>query len=958
MVKTYFAACEAAIPERRGELRRIALALRRARIDTMEALCALQRAGPEKLLAIRSIGKKSLPLIAAVCARYEENRTLSARGYPLAGDRYLSPAGMPACPNTRRKFMKRRILGIFCALALCLTLLPATALARDVSALRVGGISVLSGGYWKTDPETGGLTDTGADENDYNVKYDKDSSTLTLNNATISAEDSNYRGIFANGDLNIVLEGENTVQGGSYKYGVYIPGNLIVSGTGSLTAEGSICGIYVIYNSMTVKSGSVEGTVTGTNDLFPSGIYVSESMTVEGGSVKGTATGQGGTYGIKVNGNISVTGGTVEGTSQGNYGIYVGESMTVESGSVTGAANVNSGGEAAGIRVVGTLDMTGGEITGRGHTTILSMFDTTSEEKMEDVIRLPDGYLPTGYKLASALGESGNAYITFVKTDDELDYNGETGEITGAATEITLAHYYTVTVEGGTGSGQHVAGKPVTVTAETPTGYTFTGWTAEGVTLDDPASASVTFPMPENNVTLTAHWKLGSYTVTFATNGGSAVDSQTVNYGAKVAAPSAPTRAGYTFQGWYQDAACTDAWDMESDTVAGDITLYAKWTAVSTGGSSTGGGSSSGSSGNKTETTRNPDGSITTTVTKPDGTVTETTKWPDGSQQVIETKKDGTVTTTTTDTAGNKTEVVENPDGSTETTITNTDGSSSTTTVSESGQVEAEVKLPADVVNDAQEKGQAVRLPMPEVPVTADRENAPTVTVDLPGNTAAKVEIPVKNVTPGTVAVIVKADGSEEVIKTSVTTENGVAVTLHDGDTVKIVDNSKTFYDVSDNYWGAGAIDFATSRELFSGTSATTFSPNTAMTRAMLVTVLARLEGVDATVGATWYEAGVAWAVQNGISDGSNMEQNLTREQMATMLYRYAQSKGYDVTNMRDLSRYSDAGNVSAWAVEALQWATAQGLVTSMGDGTLSPQGSATRAQVAIILQRFIEGMA
>lgn len=108
----------------------------------------------------------------------------------------------------------------------------------------------------------------------------------------------------------------------------------------------------------------------------------------------------------------------------------------------------------------------------------------------------------------------------------------------------------------------------------------------------------------------------------------------------------------------------------------------------------------------------------------------------------------------------------------------------------------------AAVVEDAQ--GEVVTLPMPEVPVTTDRETAPTVTVDLPSGTTAKVEIPVADVTPGTVAVIVKADGTEEVIKTSLTTENGVAVTLSDGDTVKIVDNSKTFDDVADNYWGRG----------------------------------------------------------------------------------------------------------------------------------------------------------
>ena len=360
--------------------------------------------------------------------------------------------------------------------------------------------------------------------------------------------------------------------------------------------------------------------------------------------------------------------------------------------------------------------------------------------------------------------------------------------------------------------------------------------------------------------------------------------------------------------------------------------------------------SSGSSSSTTTETTKNPDGSTTTTVTnKVTGTVTETTKNPDGSQEVVETKKDGTVTTTTTDTEGNKTQVVENPDGSGKTTITNKDGSSSATTVDETGKTESEVKLPAAVVEEAQ--GETVALPMPAIPVTTDKENAPTVTVDLPGGTSAKVEIPVEDVTPGTVAILVKDDGTEEVLKTSVPTDNGVVVTLNDGDTVKLVDNSKDFADVADGYWAAEAVDFAVSRELFSGTGANTFSPNTAMTRGMFVTVLARLEGVDTSTGDTWYAAGRQWAMENGISDGTNLDQPLTREQLATMLYRYAGSPAVSGS----LSGYTDAASISAWASDAMTWAVENGLVNGVGGSSLAPQGTATRAQVAAILMRFIQ---
>ena len=164
-------------------------------------------------------------------------------------------------------------------------------------------------------------------------------------------------------------------------------------------------------------------------------------------------------------------------------------------------------------------------------------------------------------------------------------------------------------------------------------------------------------------------------------------------------------------------------------------------------------------------------------MTRPDGSTTETTEKPDGSQEVVSTDKDGTVTTTTTDPEGNKTEIVEKTDGSSQTTVTKEDGSSSVT-ASEDGQSETQVKLPDAVTDNAEEKGEAVKLPMPAIPVASDSKTASTVTVDLPAGKSAKVEIPVENPAAGTVAILVKEDGSEEIIKTSVAGESGVLVTL------------------------------------------------------------------------------------------------------------------------------------------------------------------------------------
>ena len=237
--------------------------------------------------------------------------------------------------------------------------------------------------------------------------------------------------------------------------------------------------------------------------------------------------------------------------------------------------------------------------------------------------------------------------------------------------------------------------------------------------------------------------------------------------------------------------------------------------------------------------------------------------------------------------------------------------------------------------------------------MTSDKHNSPTVTVDLPSNTSAKVEIPVADVTAGTVAILVRDDGTEEIIKTTLTTENGVAVTLSDGDTVKIVDNSKDFADVPDSYWGSTFVDFVTSRSLFAGTSATTFSPDLPMTRAMIVTVLAAYDGVDTTaaVGDHWYSAGQQWAMENGVSDGTNMDGNLTREQLAVMLWSYA---GNPLTN-GDLNSFSDGNTCHVWATQALTWCVENGLLSGTGGNMLSPQAEATRAQVATILTRYIQ---
>ena len=166
--------------------------------------------------------------------------------------------------------------------------------------------------------------------------------------------------------------------------------------------------------------------------------------------------------------------------------------------------------------------------------------------------------------------------------------------------------------------------------------------------------------------------------------------------------------------------------------------------------------------------------------------------------------------------------------------------------------------------------------------------------------------------------------------------------------------NSVKFADVSDNAWYAAAVNYAVDKGLMNGTGEDKFSPEADTTRGMIVTILARLDGKN-TSGTPWYQAGQRWAMEYEISDGTNMTSAITREQLVTMLFRYAVKNGLDaVTLSENLSRFTDASSVSAWAVPAMQWAVGQGLIQG-SNGLLRPQSNASRAEVATILMRFCE---
>ena len=278
-------------------------------------------------------------------------------------------------------------------------------------------------------------------------------------------------------------------------------------------------------------------------------------------------------------------------------------------------------------------------------------------------------------------------------------------------------------------------------------------------------------------------------------------------------------------------------------------------------------------------------------------------------------------------------------EGSSTTESKAANGSTGTVNTDTNGKTEAEAKISEKAVEDAKKNDVPVTAPV-EVKAGESSDSAPTVKIELPENAGkTKVEIPVSDVNSGTVAVIVNEDGTEEIVKNAIVTENGVVLGVEGSATVKIVDNSKDFIDTRD-HWSRDEVNFVAARELFNGVGDNLFGVSGDMTRGMVNTVLARLAGEDTNGGANWYDKGTEWAKKNGITDGTNPTANVTREQLAAMLYRFAGSPA-----------------VSGYAKDALLWAVQNGILNGIGDNLVAPKNSAERAQVAAMMARYLRNM-
>ena len=793
--------------------------------------------------------------------------------------------------------MKKRVLSCLMALALCLSLLPTAALAEGTPA-EVSTANDLTTALKGTAAIIKLIADIEID------------TTLTVSRAVTLDLNGN---VLKRTGTGRVIEVQNN-------------GNLTLtdstpSATHSFKVDESTK-LWILdktNGTNTVNGGVITGGNANANNNDGGGVIIVSggTFTMTGGNIVGCTAGSGG--GVDLSGTFTMTGGSIAGcvaahASGGGVYVETGGAFEMSGGSIAGCVAANGSG--GGICNAGTTALSGSAKIQNCHV------HTTKE-----------GGGIWSFESAGALTVNGNVEITGCKrgtTPDAMYFDNGTvsgGRFDGEVTKwdgTIIGGTFAVTFDTKGGNNVPVenvlngqkADKPADPTRE---GYTFDGWyTEKGYTNPYDFATPVT-----NALTLYAKWTINQYTITFKPENGDEDTTITQDYDTPVTAPANPTRTGYTFAGWDREIPAT--------MPAENMTVTAQWTAVgsgSSGGGSSSGGSSSSSkpsaSTGKTETVTKPDGTKVQTETKADGTKIQTTTGKDGSVTKTETKKDGS-------------SVTENKAA---------DGSTGTVKTDKNGNTEAETKVSAKAVEDAKKSGEAVKAPV-EVEASRDSSTAPTVKVELPKNSGdTKVEIPVSNVKPGTVAVLVHADGTEEIVKNSLPTEDGIQLTINGGATVKIVDNSKGFIDTQD-HWAKDAIDFVSARGLVNGMSATIYAPNNSTTRAQLWTILARQNDADLTGGSIWYEKAQNWAKEKGISDGANPNGTINRAQMVTMLWRaMGQPAAGSTANFIDVP-------ADAYYAQAVSWAVENGITTGVGGGRFDPNSTCTRAQIATFLYRL-----
>ena len=891
--------------------------------------------------------------------------------------------------------MKNRFLSLLCVLALCLGLLPVTALAAAPigQVLYVGGVQISSTGYWTTDSD-GNVTASTAGETptDNYISYDAENNVLTLHNATIKNElefnesieggtfiSGSAIGVFnksGNAELTISLVGTNTIA--NVGKGIFVlassastgSSNLTIQGDGSLNASASQTGIWVQSNgnnaalcvenaevtaspdgavkngvlvqakdgsdvSLTVNGGSLTASVNANIWFqFGSGVSGSGTPTVTvsnnaivraNGGIANTSstsiqyeTGSDSTGGIVFDGNTGTVYGDVE--LQEDLEIGEGESLTIgQDASLT----VPSGTTLTNNGTVTTTD--GGSLTNQGTInnsgTLPDSIEGSQPPKITTTSPLPDGTVGTVYRQSFAA--TGIDTITWSSSDLPNWLTLNSGTITGTPTAAG-ASTFTVTATNDSGSDNKVYTltiKSVPVASVSLNESNLSLYTGKTATL----TATVT---PENATNKAVTWESSNPDVATVTDGTvTAVKEGTATITATAADSSGvfATCTVTVIQSEYSISADTTALDFGS-VYTGYTQPAAKIVTIT-------------NTGNQSLTLNQPASTSSFEV----GTLTDTELAAGEKATFTVQPKAGLAVGTYSE------------------------------NITVSGSEGATVTIPAGFTVE-------------------QRDNTPYYGIAVNDLANGTVTCYAKSAAKGAeVTLTVKPDVGYALDKLTVTDASGKTVDVTKVDektytfvmpgravTVEAVFAPSTsglpFTDVSAGDWFYEAVQFVYENGLMDGVAGNLFAPNATLNRAMAVTILYRLEGspdldgenlgypfadVD---GDTWYSDAVYWARLNGIVDG--VENNhfdptgsLTREQMATILYRYAQYKGADVSASGDISGFVDSANVSDWAVDAVKWAVGSGLVNGVEGNALAPQGTSTRAQAAAVLMRLSQAM-
>ena len=874
--------------------------------------------------------------------------------------------------------MRKKIVSLCMALALCLGLLPATALAAApvYQVIYVGGVEISSTDYWTTDGEGSVTAYTGeSTPTDNYIHYDADTNTLTLHNAIIKDElpyTDTPAGSLINGaaigvlnqdgnaELTIQLEGDNTIE--DVSTGIYVlahspstgAASLTITGSGSLTTEGSgsgsLSGILVQSNAgnanLTINNVDVTATNSNTQGIrLQSAGSSTVSLTVNGGELTASGKDAGIDYvcgnGLIGSGTprLTVCGNTIVKASGDTGGITSNSSTVTPSG--TGIVFNNGTGTVYGsVTLQDDLTIDDDESLTIGEDASLTIPDDKTLTNKGEVTTTDGGTLTNN----GTIDNSGTL-------PDDIDGTAPPSITTTSLAGGTVGTAYTATLAAsgtGTITWSNSGNLPAGLTLDENTGVISGTPTADG-TFNFTVKATNTggSDSEQLSITIDAQTNVPVTGVTLSQTELSLTEGNTAQLTATVK-PDDATNKNVT-------------WTSSDETVAtvtdGLVTALKEGTA--------------------TITVTTEDGSKTATcvVTVTAATVPVTGVTLSQTQASLYYNRTPNTLTLTATVA---------PDNATNRAVTWTSSNSTVATVDQNGVVTAVAPGTATITVTTADGGFTATCTVtvrPDVPpanpnyrITVEATQGGTVTADptaaKAGTTVTLTPVPDRGYQVGTVAV---TDRFGDAVAVTEQADGTYTFTMPNGQvtvTVTFAEAPLPFHDVTEGDWFYDAVRCAYETGLMDGVGDNLFAPNSQTTRAQLVTILYRLAGepepggdsgfADVAAG-TWYTDAVAWAAENGIVNGTTDTtfapgEDITREQLVTVLYRYAESKGYDVSASADLSGYPDAGQVQDYAQPAMAWAVAEGIVEGV-DGNLNPAGNATRAQIATILMRFCEGI-